>query len=195
MHWSSLGSPAAGLEQKSVGGGLWFPSCFTASQYGSGPAEATLPPSHIILDTQKGREQILRTVTFAACVGGNDLKKVLCASSLSPRDPFGEEVWPLPQFPQQGSYWGPANLTELQSCLGKAARDAQHGITTCPKGNCSRALCQEKNICRRRLRPIPSVLPEGWGSPLCHCTDPLKLFPLHRCRSLTLRPAHGFAQC
>lgn len=169
MHWTSPGITSSRFRAEICWGGLSFPSCFTASQYGSGPAEATLPPSHVILDTQKGREQILRTVTFAACLGGNTFffffNQVLCASSLSPRDPFREEVWPLPQFPQQGSYWGPANLAELQSCLDKAARDAHHGITTCPKGKCSQAfcLCQEKNICRRRLQPIHA--PRGLGFP------------------------------
>lgn len=72
MLWTPPASPTAGLVQKSAAGALSLP-CFSAPQHGSGPAEAALPTSHLILDTQKGREQILRTATYAVCLGGNTL--------------------------------------------------------------------------------------------------------------------------
>lgn len=98
-------SPAAGLEQNSAGFGgvLRSLSCLTALQCGSGPAEAALPPTHLILDAQKGKgEQIPGTATEAGCPRGSFfsfffLNQVLSASSLSPREREGGLCLSFPQ--------------------------------------------------------------------------------------------------
>lgn len=199
MHWTSPGITSSRFRAEICWGGLSFPSCFTASQYGSGPAEATLPPSHVILDTQKGREQILRTVTFAACLGGNTFFFFLIEFSVLPAchpgTPLERKCGLCLSFPSKEATGDQPTSQNCRAAWIKLPEMPTMASPPAPRANAAKHFVFVRRKTSAGGDYNPSMLPEGWDSPLCHRTDSLKLFPLHRRRSLTLRPAHGFAPC